>query len=90
MVPPPLSYVAVVECSATVEAKIGSKHGVSLDEVREAVLSRSVLTSTWLDDHRGRRLLVVATTRSGRLLRVVLYPVDLDEGVWRLGTALPA
>lgn len=90
MVPPPLSYVAVVECSAAVEAKIGAKHGVSLREVREVVLARSVLASRWLDDEQGRRLLVRGVTRTGRQLRVVLYPVDLGEGLWRLGTAMPA
>ena len=90
MVPPPIAYVALVECSAAVEAKIGAKHGVSLVEVREAVLARSVDASRWLHDERGPRLLVRATTGSGRRLRVVLFPLDLDEGTWRLGTAMPA
>lgn len=32
---------------------------------------------------------IEGTTYSGRSLRVILYPVDEDDGTWRLGTAVP-
>jgi len=36
----------------------------------------------------GRRLLVVARDGQGRLLRVVLQPIDAADGTWRLRTVL--
>lgn len=40
-----------------------------------------------VDEVRGERLLVRGRTESGRVIRVLLYPVDPEAGVWRLGTA---
>jgi hypothetical protein len=36
----------------------------------------------------GRRLLVVTRDEQGRLLRVILQPVDVVDGTWRLRTVL--
>ena len=84
-------YVAVIDCSGSVLAKINQKHGVTLAEVEEAVLFPARLRrAAWVwDAQRGDRLAAEGITLSGRVLRVVLYPVDRDAGTWRLGTAVP-
>jgi hypothetical protein len=73
--------------------KIHMKHDVTEVEVREAVVLCDVESSEWSWDERpdrGWRLLVTGRTYAGRRLFVVLYPVDENDGVWRLGTAMPA
>ena len=85
---PLIVYVAVVQASDHVLEKIGSKHGIAHHEVNECVHPSSVLRSAWTEDERGPRLLILGATASGRRLRIVLYPVG--DGVWRLGTAMPA
>ena len=89
--PRPVAYISEVRVSATVQAKIATKHNVTVDEVNEAVVLCSVIRSGW-DHHpdRGWRLLVKGTTHTGRTLNVVLYPLDELEGIWNLGTAMPA
>jgi len=83
-------YVAVIDCSADVLAKINGKHGVTLDEVRDAVLYPSRLRrAVWVwDADRGSRLVAEGVTRSGRVIRAILYPVNTADGTWRLGTAV--
>lgn len=71
--------------------KIHKKCGVTLDEVREAVILCEVEDSSWDDDpERGWRLLVTGRTYRGRRLFVVLYPAGERDGTWRLGTAMDA
>lgn len=86
-------YIGLIECSLQVEQKINSKHGVTLLEVREAVQWPSrPLRVTRLDgetDPRGPRLALRGITAAGRVLNIVLYPVDEKDGTWRLGTAVP-
>jgi len=86
-------YVGLIECSSLVAQKIASKHGVTFDEVREAAQwPAQWLRASWLersDDPRGPRLAIEAATYVGRVLRITLYPVDVDQGTWRLGTAVP-
>jgi uncharacterized DUF497 family protein len=83
-------YIAVIVCSARVQEKINSKHGVSIHEVRDAFQWPSKpARASWVEDHRGRRLAVEGATAGGRVIRAVLYPVDVEQGTWRLGTAVP-
>jgi hypothetical protein len=78
--------IRVIEVSDHVKSKINSKHGVTEDDVVEAC--ERYTEAVWDEDpERGRRLLVKGTTRSGRVVRVVLYPDEPDRGTWRLGTA---
>lgn len=83
-------YIADIDCSPGILAKINSKHGVTLDEVREAILAPSRLRrAAWIwDADRGSRLVAEGVARSGRHVRVVLYPVDTADGTWRLATAV--
>ena len=91
-VPRPVAYIAVLlPPSPALVDKIHKKHGVKLDEVREAVILCEVEDSSWDDDpERGWRLLVTGRTYRGRRLFVVLYPADERDGTWRLGTAMDA
>lgn len=91
--PRPVAYVAQVQDpSAELIDKLLIKHdGITLDEVREAVVLTDVERSVWDwddDPFRGWRLLIVGRTALGRKLLVVLYPVDEGDGLWRLGTAM--
>lgn len=92
--PRPVAYIAqVLPASESLRKKIHMKHDVTEVEVHEAVVLCDVESSVWSWDERpdrGWRLLVTGRTYTGRRLFVVLYPVDEDDGVWRLGTAMPA
>jgi hypothetical protein len=69
--------------------KIQSKHGITPDEVREAC--HRPRQARWHDHpEHGRRLLVLGRTAGGRKLKIILQPVDPDDGHWRLRTALVA
>lgn len=73
--------------SPAVAQKIQAKHGVTPDEVRE--LYGRTVPGAWDDDPmRGRRLYVVFRTSTGRRLKIVLQPVDVSGGTWRLRTAI--
>lgn len=91
--PAPVAYIAeLVPPSPALVDKIHSKHNVTMDEVREAVILTDVEWSGWHwdpDPSRGWRLLVIGLTYADRRLLVVLYPVDQLDGIWRLGTAMP-
>ena len=86
-------YIGHIECSPAVAERISSKHGISLQDVRDAVQwpARPLRAARLGEeiDRRGPRLAAEGLTASGRILKVVLYPVDEAEGTWRLGTAVP-
>lgn len=88
MTPSETAWIAEIEVSGPVLAKIRSKHGVTLDEVKEATLCGAADAVVW-DRHpeKGLRLLARGTTTDGKLLKVVLYPDDVDSGRFYLATA---
>lgn len=70
-------------------AKLNSKHGVSLEEVAEVLASHD-LTARWQSNQQGVEYLMCrGVTAAGRGLAVVLYPVGKSRGSWRLATAYP-
>jgi len=73
------------EPSDHVVPKINRLHQVSFDDVLDVCESsdHAVLND---DADRGLRLLVRGRLR-GRTVRVILYPIDIDRGTWRLATA---
>ena len=78
--------IRMIEVSDRVRAKINGKHQVSEQDVMEAC--EAPLAAAWDNDpERGNRLLVRGCTRSGRVIRIVLFPIDAQSGTWRLGTA---
>jgi len=75
-----------IVCTAEVYAKISGKHHLSLDDVWFACLHPRA--AAWDDDaERGRRLLVRGVTQGGRVIRVILYPVEDIPRTWALATA---
>jgi hypothetical protein len=76
-----------LEVSPWVEQKINAKHHVSIDDVLDAC--ENVDAARWVEDDHARRLVLHGRTAFGRALELVLYPVDIDQGEWRLGTAYP-
>jgi hypothetical protein len=85
-------YIAEIVISDAMAEKIQSKHGVAPDEVREACQAPNRYRRAAWHTHPeyGRRLIVFGSTRAGRIIKVILQPVDLTDGVWRLRTALAA
>lgn len=91
-VPRPVAYIAQVLPAGPGKMRlIAARHSVTMHEVQEAIVLTEVSASAWdFDPDRGWRLLVTGTTYAGRELLVVLFPIDESEGIWRLGTAMPA
>jgi uncharacterized DUF497 family protein len=85
-------YIGLIAISPAMAQKIMTKHGVTPEEVREACQAPNrYLRAAWHDHPEyGRRLIVVGSTSGGRVLKVILQPVDLTDGTFRLRTALAA
>lgn len=81
--------IVEVEIPPAIAAKINSKHGITVDEVRDVCFGQCV--AKWhTDPTHGRRLLVTGSAEGGRRLKVILQPVNPSAGMWRLRTALVA
>jgi hypothetical protein len=88
----PVRYIADVYISLAVERKLRDKYNITPAQVKEAVVLCNVQRSA-MEDHpeRGERLLVTGVTGDNMTLNVVLYPSGPDDdGLWSLGTAMPA
>lgn len=82
-------YVGEIQISPAVAQKIQAKHGVTPDEVRE--LYGLTVPGAWhYDPERGHRLYVRFRASTGQNLKIVLQPVDVPGGTWRLRTAIAA
>lgn len=86
-------YIAHIECSVLVSGKINSKHGITEQDVRDAIQwPARPLRAFWVglqDDPRGPRAVAIGQIPDGRVIKAVLYPVeDQFAGTWRLGTAV--
>lgn len=80
-----------VEITEWINAKINSKKpGITADEVWDVCYERKRHNARWHNDpnNGGWRLLVTGRTPRGRLLRIILHPVDVEQGKWRLKTAI--
>jgi hypothetical protein len=84
----PSIWVAELRVSERTAEKLSSKHGLSTDEVRQAVVCVSGLQFSW-NDHPQRGIRAIIRTRvNERDVLVVLYPVSGPiEDVWNLGSA---
>ena len=90
--PRPQGPVAIydVEITPRINEKINAKNpGVTKFEVWEVCYSRDHQAG-WNHDAKngGWRLLVTGRTLGDRLLRIILHPVDVEQGKWRLKTAI--
>jgi hypothetical protein len=88
---PPTFWIAEIQISDAMEHKIRSRRFVTGDEVREACIPDAYDEAGWHDHpEHGRRLFVVGRTAQGLRLKIILQPVDIREGIWRLRTVLRA
>ncbi len=88
----PSIYIGLVLVDPSVEWKLRMRrNGLTGDEVRAAVQWPAVSLDARWQDHaeHGRRLLLLAESDRG-LLKVILQPVDITDGTWRLRTAMLA
>jgi hypothetical protein len=79
-----------VGVSKRINEKINSKNpGVTKYEVWDVCYGRG-RRARWVFDakHGGWRVLVTGNTPAGRSLRIILHPVDVEQGKWRLRTAI--
>lgn len=84
-------WIAEIQISDEMEDKIRSRRFVTGDEVREACVPDAYDDAGWHDHPvHGRRLLVRGRTAQGKRLRIILQPIDVTEGIWRLRTVLPS
>jgi hypothetical protein len=83
-------WIGYIDVPPSVETKIRTRRGVTGDQVRQACQwPAAPLRAAWHDHpEHGRRLIVFARDEQGRLLKVVLQPVDIADGTWRLRTAI--
>ncbi len=81
-------HIKNVEVPHAVLVKINNKHGVTEDEVMDVCYAVRPQARWDLDADRGLRLFVRGRTENGRLIRVILWPVDVGAGQFRLVTAI--
>jgi hypothetical protein len=74
--------------SRRVAVKIWEEHGITVRQVRSAVVRVADLDGAWdYDPDRGLRIILQVEIEDETAL-IVLYPADdLGLGVWRLGSA---
>ncbi len=85
-------YIGYIEISAKMQEKLITRRGLTCEDVRDACQAPNRYRRAAWHVHRdyGRRLIVFGHTHDGKLLKVMLQPVDAREGTWRLRTALVA
>jgi hypothetical protein len=82
-------WIADLRISDAMEAKIRDKHRLTGEQVRSACVPDAYDRAGW-EAHpaHGLRLLVEGVTWDDVAIKVILQPVDVREGVWRLRTAM--
>lgn len=85
-------YIGYIEISDKMQEKLITRRGLTCEDVRDACQAPNRYRRAGWHVHPeyGRRLIVFGETRQGRLLKVILQPVDGRDGTWRLRTALVA
>lgn len=83
-------YLGLILCSPAVERKLRTKHGLTSEDVREALQHPAVVRVAWSDDPvHGRRLIAMGRSGDGRLLIAWLMPTpdwDPETEVWLIRT----
>ncbi|MEX0836016.1 MAG: hypothetical protein WD010_07990 [Nitriliruptor sp.] len=83
------AYIGELRFAADVEEKIERKHGLSREEIEDALLYTSPIGARWhVHPSFGERLIVTATTTAGADIICYLAPIDEREGVWACRTAM--
>lgn len=81
-------WVAEIRFAADVEAKIKTKHGLTVAQIKEAVLCGADEKSGWHKHPRyGWRLFLMGTDSTGARMLVYVRPIDRVDGIWECVTA---
>ena len=85
-------WIGYVHVAESVEVKFRNRRGLTGAQVRAACeWPARPLRAAWHDHPvHGRRLVLVVRDEQRRLLKVVLQPLDADDGTWTLRTAVLA
>jgi hypothetical protein len=78
-------WIAEVQVSPAIAAKVQGKHGLDPSEIAELAMSPPPKAGQYVTDQRGTRLYLTVRTRDKQAIRVVLYP--LGDDTWRLASA---
>lgn len=77
-----------IRISPAVEFKLRSKHGLTGDEVRSALIYPAHTQKSWdYSNLHNLRLRVIGKTETNRNLVAYLYPVSPRLGIWNLATS---
>lgn len=82
-------WIVEIQISDEMEHKIRARRFVTGDQIREACIPDAYDDAGWHKHPKhGRRLLVVCRTSDNVRLKVILQPINVPEGIWRLRTVL--
>jgi hypothetical protein len=80
-------WIGEIRFSAAVEAKLGAKHDLTPEQVRQAVAWGHHDWAKWHDHPTyGRRLILGGSDADGSMV-VYLRPIDRNDGLWQCLTA---
>jgi len=81
-------FIAYLIISAKVEMKLRHKYGITGDQVRAALVGRSILASEVVVDQLGQQIIrSLVRIDEGQDLHFVLFAEDSRQGTWRLASA---
>lgn len=85
-------WIGRVYVADSVDTKLRNRRGLTGEQVRAACEWPAVpVRAAWHEDpDHGRRLIVFVRDEQRRLLKVVLQPIDPEDGTWSLRTAVLA
>lgn len=82
-------WIAEIQITDEMEHKIRTRRFVTGDQIRQAYIPDAYDRAGWhYHPEHGRRLLVECRTSDNVPLKVILQPVNVPEGIWRLRTVL--
>ena len=82
-------WIAEIQISDEMEYKIRTRRFVTGDQIREACIPDAYDDAGWHNHpEHGWRLLVECHTFDNVRRKVILGPINVAEGIWRLRTVL--
>lgn len=73
--------------SETIENKLWNKHGLTHEEVYDLIISQQPELLWQKHPRHGSRYLGVIKNLEGEDVRIILRPIDKENGIWKLITA---
>lgn len=82
-------WITEIRISDEMEHKIRTRRFVTGDQIRQACIPDAYDKAGWHHHPKhGTRLLVECRTLDNVGLKVILMPINVPEGIWRLRTVL--